>query len=86
MTDGRCLLKDVKKKMGGDLEFAVLARLRPRYEFLADRVYAACKGLGTDEEALCRILGLNDNEECLLIRDAYNVLHAEDDEPYNDFR
>jgi hypothetical protein len=86
VTDGRNLIKDVKSKMTGDLEFAVVARLMPRYDFLATRVYSACKGIGTDEEALVRILGINDNEECLKLASAYNAYYADQEAPYNDFK
>ena len=86
VTEGRDLIEDVKSKMTGDLEFAVVARLRPRYEFYATQIYRACKGLGTDEGALCRILGINDNEECLEMAKVYNEFYSDQDEPYNDFR
>ena len=71
VTDGRDLIEDVKKKMSGNLEFAVVARLTPKHEFLAGRLKKACDGMGTDEDAICRILGSSTNEECLFIRDAF---------------
>jgi hypothetical protein len=83
---GRDLIADVKSKFTGDLEFAVIARLRPRYQFYATQIYRACKGLGTDEEALVRILGINDNEECLEMVKAYNTFYASESKPFNDFR
>jgi len=74
VNDGRDLIADVKSKMTGNLEFAVCARLTPRYEFFAQRLKKACDGMGTDEDAICRVLGINNNEECLLIRDAFAEL------------
>ncbi|GMI18131.1 hypothetical protein TrLO_g1553 [Triparma laevis f. longispina] len=79
VTDGRDFIADVKKKMSGNLEFAVVARLTPKYEFLAARLKKACDGMGTDEDAICRVLGSSTNEECLFIRDAFaEVFEGED--------
>lgn len=38
----------VESEMGGDLEFAVLARVRSKTEFLAQRIYKACKASGSE--------------------------------------
>lgn len=79
------LCKDVEAKFGGDLEFAALARCRPRFDFLAYRLYKACKGWGTDEECICRVLGCLDNNEVKVVAERYNEMYADQEEPFNDF-
>ena len=82
----RDLEEDVKKKMGGDLEEAVLARITPRLKYFCRRIYAACKGWGTDEEALCRILGCLDNAEVAELREVWPTIYKNEDAPFNDLR
>ena len=77
----RSLVEDVDKKMDGDLQYAVQARLFPRYEFFAIRLHEACKGIGTDEDDICRILGCNDNEQFALLKKTYNEKYAGDQAP-----
>ena len=67
----RSLAEDVKKKFSGDLEFAVLARVLPRLEFFAYRIYKACKGWGTDEECIGRVLACLTKEEAKELEAAY---------------
>jgi len=81
----RTLAEDVEKKMGGDLEFAVLARIRSKLDFLALRLYKACKGWGTDEECICRVLGCIENGEVVALNARYSELYAEEDAPFNEF-
>jgi len=81
----RTLVEDVEKEMGGDLEFAVLARVRPRMDFFAYRLFKACKGWGTDEECICRVLGCLENGEVIRLAARYNELYGEEDAPLNDF-
>ena len=52
----RDFYKDIEKKMGGDLEFAILARVKPKIDFFCDRIRSATKGFGTDEEGIARVL------------------------------
>jgi hypothetical protein len=80
------LQTDVEKKMGGDLEKAVVARITPRIDYLAIRVYQACKGFGTDEECIARILGCLTNHEVEKLVQRYNDIHRDCETPYNDFR
>eukprot|EP00928_Gymnodinium_smaydae_P073932 TRINITY_DN5702_c0_g1_i1.p1 TRINITY_DN5702_c0_g1~~TRINITY_DN5702_c0_g1_i1.p1 ORF type:complete len:1058 (-),score=293.92 TRINITY_DN5702_c0_g1_i1:233-3349(-) len=80
------LAEDVEKKMGGDLEFSVLARVRPKKEFYAVRLYKACKGFGTDEECICRVLGCMSNKEVIDLAESYNALYADAEAPFNDFK
>lgn len=80
------LQKHVEKKMGGDLEHAVVARITPRFDFLASRIYKACKGFGTDEECIARILGCLTNLEVMILVERYNELYKGFDAPYNNFR
>ena len=59
----RTLWEDVKSAMSKNLEYAVLTRLMTKWEFLSRRIYKACKGFGTDEETICRILATIPKEE-----------------------
>lgn len=83
---GRDLVKDVASKMTGDLEFSVLARVRPTFDFLAKRIYDACKGFGTDEEIIARILGCLVNSHVMLLVERYNQVYADKEAPFNNFR
>lgn len=98
----------VKSEMGGDLEFAVLARvlskvtvslhshfwssrklppsMRQQTEFLAQRIYKACKGWGTDEETIARILGCLTKKEAEAMAVAYNTFYSKEEAPFNNFR
>jgi len=82
----KTLFKAVEDKMGGDLEFAVLARLRPRPEFFAYRIFKACKGWGTDEECIGRVISCMTKKECQAFELFYNECYAEEDEPLNNLR
>eukprot|EP00928_Gymnodinium_smaydae_P048586 TRINITY_DN3249_c0_g3_i1.p1 TRINITY_DN3249_c0_g3~~TRINITY_DN3249_c0_g3_i1.p1 ORF type:complete len:1410 (-),score=231.12 TRINITY_DN3249_c0_g3_i1:217-4335(-) len=80
------LCEDIADKMGGDLEYAVLARVRPHMEFFALRLFKACSGWGTDEECVCRVLGCLDNDQVVELAEMYNATFADKAEPLNDFR
>jgi hypothetical protein len=76
----RSLIDDVKKEMGGNLEFAVVAKITPKWEFLASRIHAACKGFGTDEETICRVLaGLTKEEIADKLVPTYDAVYAVED-------
>ena len=80
------LVNHVKKKMGGDLEYAVVARLTKRLRFFARRIYDACKGWGTDEGALVRLLGCINNEEVMQLREVWTDMYQNEEAPYDTMR
>jgi len=87
LEDSKKTLEEaVEDKMGGDLEFAVCARVRSKFDFLAIRMFKACKGWGTDDECLARVLACLDKGRCSQLEEAYNARYAEEDEPFNDFK
>lgn len=71
--------------MGGDLEFAVLARVRTKTEFMATRIFKACKGFGTDEETIARVLGCMSKIEAEQIEAHYNAFYNDESAPFNNF-
>ena len=75
----RSLISAVEKKMGGDLEFAVLARIKPRIEFFAHRLFKACKGWGTDEECVGRVIACCSKQDIKELEVVYNQLFEEEE-------
>ncbi|XP_077004555.1 annexin A1 [Tamandua tetradactyla] len=71
---GKPLDGDLKKALKGHLEEVVLALLKTPAQFDADELYAAMKGLGTDEDTLIEILASRTNRE---IRDINRVYRDE---------
>lgn len=53
---GSSLLRAIKKEMGGDREKAFLALATPRHVYVSDAITKACKGLGSDTEAIVRLI------------------------------
>eukprot|EP00927_Polykrikos_kofoidii_P046313 TRINITY_DN40537_c0_g1_i1.p1 TRINITY_DN40537_c0_g1~~TRINITY_DN40537_c0_g1_i1.p1 ORF type:complete len:916 (+),score=136.35 TRINITY_DN40537_c0_g1_i1:181-2928(+) len=80
------LKRDIEKKMGGDLEFAVIARLLPKSQFLSFRLFKACKGFGTDEECIGRVLACLEKHEAQELEEYYNEFFQDEDEPFNNLR
>ncbi|EGD73935.1 hypothetical protein PTSG_12342 [Salpingoeca rosetta] len=76
---GRDLVKDLKSELGGKLEDAVRAMLRPPAELDAWELRQAMKGAGTDEETIAEILASRTNEEIAAIREAYKEKFDGDD-------
>jgi len=72
--------------MGGDLEFSCLARVRSQSEFFAVRLYKACKGWGTDEECIARVIGCLHKAEICAVDEAYARLYGEEEAPFNSLR
>jgi hypothetical protein len=82
----KTLAKAVEDKMGGDLEYSVLARVRTKDQFLAIRIYKACKGWGTDEECIGRVLACLSKGDAQELERFYNEFYAEEKEPFNNLR
>jgi hypothetical protein len=55
-------------------------------DFFAERIYDACKGFGTDEECIARILGSLDNGEVNKLRFLYDNKYSNEKNPFNNFR
>ncbi|KAJ1632998.1 hypothetical protein T492DRAFT_12258 [Pavlovales sp. CCMP2436] len=51
------LFADVERKFRGGLEDAIIARLTPPLQLYAANLTKACKGLGSDKQAIARIFG-----------------------------
>ncbi|KAG5852990.1 hypothetical protein ANANG_G00068390 [Anguilla anguilla] len=78
----KCTNKDieliVKKEMSGDFKNAVLALVRSvknQPGYLADRLYKAMKGLGTDDRALIRIMVSRSEVDLFNIRKEFKDTH-----------
>ncbi|KAJ8351355.1 hypothetical protein SKAU_G00228310 [Synaphobranchus kaupii] len=78
----KCTNKDieliVKKDMSGDFKNAVLALVRSvknQPSYLADRLYKAMKGLGTDDRALIRIMVSRSEVDLFNIRKEFKDTH-----------
>ncbi|CBN78900.1 conserved unknown protein [Ectocarpus siliculosus] len=68
---GRSLAKTIEKKFFGKMEDALLSLLFDPIENFARGLKAAFHGLGTDKDAVCRILGGNDKQTCRLIAERF---------------
>eukprot|EP01038_Epipyxis_sp_PR26KG_P011047 gene11047-14832_t len=69
------LMQDIKNKLGGDFQQAVVTRCSDKYEYLAGRIEKAIKGFSPDTECICRILGCISRPECLKLKEAFNRLY-----------
>jgi annexin A7/11 len=81
--DGRSLIEDVISEMTGDLEYSVLARIKPRVDFFCNRLYNACKGLGTNEETVARVLGCMHNADVILLEKRFGEIYADEEGAFN---
>ena len=71
--NGKCLLKDIEKKLGGDFGMAVKAMCTDKYEFLAARLELALRGKASARaDSISRILGCVSRADGVKIRDAYD--------------
>ncbi|CAE8627259.1 unnamed protein product [Polarella glacialis] len=82
----KSLLEAVESKMGGDLEFAVIARLRSKSEFMAVRIFKACKGWGTDEECIGRVISCMTKAEAQQMEEHYNNFFKDEETPFQNLR
>jgi len=71
--NGKCLLKDIEKKLGGDFGMAVKAMCTDKHEFLAARLELALRGKASVRaDSISRILGCVSRADGVKIRDAYD--------------
>jgi len=71
------LIKAVESETSGDFKRALIALLKPRDEFLADRLHDAISGLGTDERVLIYVFSIVSKHELKRIAEIYKVKHKE---------
>lgn len=75
---GRDLIKDLRDKLGGDLESAVISIVQDIHEFDAYQIQKACKGMGTDEALINEILCTRSYEDIVGIRQAFQAMFKKD--------
>ncbi|TSU88995.1 Annexin A6 [Bagarius yarrelli] len=78
----KCSNKDIeqiiKKEMSGDVKnvfFAIVRSVKNQPSYLADRLYKAMKGLGTDDRALIRIMVSRSEVDLFNIRKEFKDTH-----------
>ncbi|XP_037074130.1 annexin-B12-like isoform X2 [Pollicipes pollicipes] len=72
---GRDLIKDLKSELGGKFEDVILGLMMPPYEYLAQQLYKAMEGLGTDEDVLFETLCTHSNAEVRAIKETYQRMY-----------
>jgi hypothetical protein len=68
---GRDLIEDLQSELGGKFEKVVIAMMHPWPQFGARTIKKACKGMGTNEQALIDVLCSANNCEIQSITEAY---------------
>jgi hypothetical protein len=75
---GRDLLDDLKSDLSGNFGKVMLALYTDKYEYDAEQIYTAIKGLGTDEDTLIEIIASRPGWMLKKIKDAYKRLYEKD--------
>ncbi|XP_023218157.1 annexin-B12-like [Centruroides sculpturatus] len=75
---GRDLIEDLRAELGGHFEDVCTALLIPKYEYLAECLYRAVKGAGTDENCIIEILCTHECWEIKEIRKIFREVYEED--------
>ena len=75
---GRDLLDDLKSDLSGNFGKVMLALYTDKYEYDAEQIYNAVKGLGTDEDTLIEIIGTRPGWMLKKIKTAYKNLYSQD--------
>ena len=68
---GQDLLEDLKSDLNGNFREVMLGLYTDRYEYDAEQLKKATKGLGTDEDTLIEILGTRPNWMLKKVKDVY---------------
>jgi len=68
---GKSLEEDLKSELNGDFEHVAVALLQPRFEYEANNLRKAIKGVGTDEKTVIEILCTKDGAELQKLKEAY---------------
>jgi len=71
------LVKAVESETSGHFKGALLALLKPRDEYLADRLHDAIAGLGTDERVLIYVFSILSKHELKRVAEIYKTKHKE---------
>jgi len=75
---GNSLIKIIEKEMSGNMERLMKALATPKYEWMAQAVEHACKGLGTEERLLHIVFAFCTREELRHVADEYKRLYKKD--------
>jgi len=75
---GHPLKEAIEKEMSGNMERVMLALATPKYEWLAQSVEHACKGLGTEERLLHIVFAFCTREELRIVADEYKRLYKKE--------
>jgi len=71
------LIKAIESETSGDLKHSLIALIKPRDEYIADRIYHAIQGLGTDERVIIYFFSILNKEELKRIAHIYKNNHKE---------
>ena len=69
---GKSLEKDLKSELKGDFEDIIIALLKPRFEYEAECLRDAIKGIGTREHVVIELLCTKESDEIEKLKEAYN--------------
>jgi len=72
---GRDLIKDLKSELGGKFEDVILGLMMPPFQYLAQQLFKAMDGAGTDEDVLFETLCTHNNAEITAIKDTYHQMY-----------
>ena len=75
---GRDLLDDLKSDLSGNFQKVMLALFTDKYEYDAQQLNEAIKGLGTNEDTLIEIIGTRPGWMLKKIKAAYKRLYDKD--------
>jgi len=67
----------VKKETSGDYEDILIALLKTKHEYFADRFWNATHGLGTDDHFLCYALGVLSREDLQHVAQIFKERHPD---------
>ena len=68
---GHTLEEDLKSELNGDFEDIIIALLKPRFEYEAECIREAIKGVGTREHIVLEILCTKESSEIDQLKQAY---------------
>ena len=78
VVHGRDLLDDLKSKLSGNFKKVMVALFTDKYEYDAEQLYNAIKGMGTDEDTLIEIIGTRPGWMLKKIKKVYKNFYDKD--------
>ena len=75
---GRDLIDDFQSKLSGNFKKVMVALYTDKYEYDAQQIYNAVKGIGTNEDTLIEIIGTRPGWMIKKIKKAYKSLYNKD--------